>query len=1003
MKILEKTVSNISSRKIKVNNECIYYLDKKLQSKKYFYEKIKIKLIQNSSDEIIYAGLIYQYTITTIAINMKSNYISIKNYRYSGFEIETFIFSNSEDSFTGKDLELIISVYYDKKEKEILNLHKIYLPNLETEIILNHESLMAKKDEGKKYKLFTHGRNYFLLFKYGKNLILICFDQNLKIISESEIQENFFIEYFKIFEIDKKLYLVFCSIDKFLNVYKINDQNSKMVFYNKFQIPTENLILPDYKIINFPKEIFLILNNSSLFKIDLIKNIISFVKNSENILGYCDQQREIFFETLLHESVIYEDRKIITCHNEFINHKLINDMHSEIFCKLPELKVDKTIKIKFTEGLNILEIFEKLNLVIFIGSKTLAHDYKDDKILLETSETVLNFYYDEKLSELVLFLSQSINIFKNNKKDIQKIKYPVNGFKDIFVSPKENINFILIQDKFFYLNAKKEIKEICENTYSALIDELHDEIFKTKENIFSKFNNSLFSLNKKSMEFKYFVLQNFKICSMKITFNENNLGIDDIKHNDNNIFILAKSYIKIFNYKIEKDYFQTDLLYVLDFQYFSLLNMKMKIYKVNNNFNFITYNKNKNNKVHSIISFNHEKKQLKIFRNFMSGMNIINLQVTDSNSYLYSISQDKITVINIYTNPLNTQDIILYKNTIVQTFLLESILKQKLCLGKFLIIYTRSIQINDNLEENNKFTLHILDVENSYTSILKLNIEESLIEFDILNSNNGFILILMIKNRISKEKVLISLKFESCFNYGMKKYLFTALEQDDIQNKNDNENDFIIKIDPSLEKINSSCNFIMTNKKVFKIDNILFTSIKIIQDLKMLLLFSNYGFLKFYNLDENLNLEEFYDSCYSSHLLEISNLKKEYENSEDLVKIFKEDDELNFLESYEFIDCFTFKNYTSKLNTNSEYKDSLLDYQEDYIFLILNFGIIIFKLTTDTFTSSNMIKFYQQLSFESKLEAKIYKSSNIIEESVFIKFENFNHSLKFENDKFLLI
>jgi hypothetical protein len=288
MKILEKTVSNISSRKIKVNNECIYYLDKKLQSKKYFYEKIKIKLIQNSSDEIIYAGLIYQYTITTIAINMKSNYISIKNYRYSGFEIETFIFSNSEDSFTGKDLELIISVYYDKKEKEILNLHKIYLPNLETEIILNHESLMAKKDEGKKYKLFTHGRNYFLLFKYGKNLILICFDQNLKIISESEIQENFFIEYFKIFEIDKKLYLVFCSIDKFLNVYKINDQNSKMVFYNKFQIPTENLILPDYKIINFPKEIFLILNNSSLFKIDLIKNIISFVKNSENILGYCD-------------------------------------------------------------------------------------------------------------------------------------------------------------------------------------------------------------------------------------------------------------------------------------------------------------------------------------------------------------------------------------------------------------------------------------------------------------------------------------------------------------------------------------------------------------------------------------------------------------------------------------------------------------------------------------------------------------------------------------------
>lgn len=1007
MKILN-TTSNLTLRNIKINYECVYYLYKKFPNKKYFNHKIKIKLIYYSSDEIIYAGLIYQYTITKIAINLKSNYTSTKNFRYSGFDIDKFLLSNSENSFTGKDIEVIISVYYDKKEKEYLNFHKIHLPNLESEIILKHESLMIKKDDEIKYKFFTYGKIYNLFFKYEQTLTLICFDSNFKIILESEIQEQYYIEYFKFFEVEKKLFLGLCFNEKFLNVYQINDQTSKLDFYNKFQIPTECSILSNYIIYNFPDEIFLIINNFSLYKLNIRKNLVSFIKNSENILICNDDQHEKLDETLFAESLIFKENKIISTNSEFIYHKSLNTKHFKIYCKFTELKIDKRIKINNYDGLEILEIFDKLNLLISIGSKTSLIDYKEDKILLETTEKISNFYFDEKSCELILFLNHSINILFQNNKKISKIKYPLDGYKEIFVSVKENICYILIQDRFFYLNEKREIKEFVENNDSKLISKLHSDIFMNKENIISKFNNSLIYLIKKSVKLKYFIIQNMKIRNAKLNLKENYSTIQDIKHNEKHIFTLEISSINIFFYTIQNENIEFSNVYTIELQSCFLTQINMKICEYDNSFNFFIYNKNNYKEVQSIISFNHKKNQHKILKNFTSNNDKINIKVTDRNLLLYSTLYNKDKQINIYSNPIYIQDNYIQKISSLKTFILESVIKYKFFNNKFLVIYTGSNQKNFNTGEGDMFeklTLHILDIENSYTSILKFNIQEYLIDFDILMKPNYFILILMIKNKYLKEKFLINFKFESIFNFSSKKYLFGECSKNFIQKGIDNDHDFMIKIDSLLEKTDTNYIYDLNIKKVLKIDNALFTNLKIIQELQMVLLFSNYGFFKIFNLDENLNLEEIYDSCYSSHLLEISNLKKEYENSEDLIKIFKEDDEKKFLECYEFIDCFNFKTYNSKLNIKLEQFSSTtsIEYKEDYIFFILNFGIIVFKLTKDNYTSNNMIKFYQQLSFESRLEISSYKNSNIIQDKVFVNFENLNYSIKYEKDKFLFI
>jgi hypothetical protein len=207
---------------------------------------------------------------------------------------------------------------------------------------------------------------------------------------------------------------------------------------------------------------------------------------------------------------------------------------------------------------------------------------------------------------------------------------------------------------------------------------------------------------------------------------------------------------------------------------------------------------------------------------------------------------------------------------------------------------------------------------------------------------------------------------------------------------------------------NTNTEYICTQSKCKEFDkNISFTDIYVLKEINMCVLNSNYGSIKILQFDEFCNYEVIYDCSYSSHLIEISSLKSQYDNKEDLRNLFLLDESMRFIDKYEFLACFLIdreelliKNTNRNISLNEMVSDSI---SNKFIILFYNFGIIILDVQIDNMTNFSQLSFYQQISFENKSNKIKPKSFNIIEDSVILlQTEKDCIKLRFAKNKFIL-
>jgi len=169
----------------------------------------------------------------------------------------------------------------------------------------------------------------------------------------------------------------------------------------------------------------------------------------------------------------------------------------------------------------------------------------------------------------------------------------------------------------------------------------------------------------------------------------------------------------------------------------------------------------------------------------------------------------------------------------------------------------------------------------------------------------------------------------------------------------------------------------------------------------LLLVFSEYGFIEFLIFDDLLNFVNKLKFNFSSHLCNISKLKKDYANRADLQNLFYLNEKFSFLEKFEFNKLVFYKNY-EKENDNK-----LLD--NYFLLIFFNFGILIFEIITAKegyYSSEDMkIVFYQQITFQNIINddyeiISTYKASNMLKMFYQKHEHNYNKDIFLENMNF---
>lgn len=136
-------------------------------------------------------------------------------------------------------------------------------------------------------------------------------------------------------------------------------------------------------------------------------------------------------------------------------------------------------------------------------------------------------------------------------------------------------------------------------------------------------------------------------------------------------------------------------------------------------------------------------------------------------------------------------------------------------------------------------------------------------------------------------------------------------------------------------------------------------NISLISSYHLLIMISQYGEIESYSYDENGSIALLYHFTFSFYNCEITEMKNEFENESDLNNIFRLDSQLHLLSSYIFIDAFVFKETVKTISNETPL------FNEQFMIVVVNCGLIIFKLITNTYTGIRKIFFYDQINKES--------------------------------------
>ena len=257
-----------------------------------------------------------------------------------------------------------------------------------------------------------------------------------------------------------------------------------------------------------------------------------------------------------------------------------------------------------------------------------------------------------------------------------------------------------------------------------------------------------------------------------------------------------------------------------------------------------------------------------------------------------------------------------------------------------------------NLYENiNNFYIENREINDNYIKILK---KKNSILNDIFFFYNKIIVGVkkdkkfLFVNTISKKK-----KLQIIFIYEEKNLIFKLnfnliefILEDFINLEFENTNFFIYIIYNYSEK-KYKLNLINLNNKINEnkiILNYPFHNIEYLKEINKLILISNFGKIKFLNIDNKGNIENNIEFEFNFNLTDSDKIKNDLNNQNDILNLFILNSEQNFLTNYKFIEKYFFYNFEEN---------------EIFIFNILliqfNIGIVAFVIMINKITKEEKI------------------------------------------------
>lgn len=914
------------SENIKINKFCKNVISHKINKNK-IVNKV-IKLLYKTSKTFIYGCLLVSGCITIVKVNNQKQMVTVKNYRYSGFTIHKMFYLSEEKSFTGEDIELLCSVYYDKKEKRVVNFHKVLLPNLESEVILDHSTLILKLDDSHFFKLsevkLDGITNFVLLYNFENCFNLAFISSNLEIKKIKLSDEISQIDSFKWFTYLNYIYLTI-STNNLVRIYKVNKDDISCSNVLEVQNHLEFLV--------FNKEVYYLQENNETFKLNFCKfpNLKIEKVGSININEKIANKRK---NLVINKHIIYYSF-LGNKSSEFeVENKIINKFNNELYFKSPQLILEKEITFDST-NYQVIEFYKALNILLIKTKsnerKIIIYDVINKKNLFETSDTLI----EAKLYSGILYLFFSGLILSIKDLNINRIDYKTN----------ESLKLILNDDKIFYLIFDSQMWNFSDNN----LTEMKDTCEITLGSYFSKWNNYL--IVNDSNQLGFYMFKNFKVQKLNIDVVKPELTLKEVYLTSSLIvFVISNDTLCLYKYKLENNTSTMkleDCIHLID-NHINLNENRVEIKQVESKLYFYFINKDTNHVLNIKIV---DDNKFSSYINLSTAGITNEIRLTKFQLDLFEVKIDK-----IYFAKLDEEK---HDKTIMKKIQSEKVIKIKTICSKYMVVYTSIGQ---------EYNLFIYDIFSLSQPLIELNFLTEVLDFEIQRYSHSLIFFILTKLNQNSSNVLL-------FKFEEKKTL-------------DNNQPKLNEIPVKESSDNSYYN--LTQTKNFQLENILLTDIKVLSTLNIIILNSKYGILKLYTFDSYLNFKEFYEFSYSSHLVEISKLKNDYENRDDLVKIFNLDNELDFLEGYIFFDSIVFTKPTITDN-----------FKETFIILIFNFGVIINRLISDVYTSFRRINFFQQLSFHNKQNT--YKYSLNKEGLLLIKFEVEEYKLKFDNDKFTFI
>jgi hypothetical protein len=939
--------------------------------------------------------LIFYYlknsSITIVKIHQKNSNIIIKNYKFSGFLIYEIKLIRIHQEFTGEDLEVICTIYYENQNQELVYLHKIILPNLENEIILNSENLILSKDSYNRCNLVELPNSKFgLLHSLNFKLYLLIFDDEIKDFKEHKIlNKQIIIDHSLIFT--DKLIIQANNVEMY--IFKLEESSCKLIYSQLFDEWRDRINSIDFfETIN--REIFILKSSFNqeiftVYKIDIYSQKIDSFGRYKKFSEILNKTQNYISHSSFYKKPFILNGLELHDQNIYFSVYTINNFHSELFLNYPSLNESKKLKINFLNtklSLNlldtvVLDFLPILNIVLFFvennETSLIVYDYFCQNTVYScVDDNLLGSFYNDEEKDLNLVLTKKL--VKINK-TFQTQEYDI---------PNKILSYLVAENKVIYLISANCVTIFEKNSFRNYNYEKLD-LINSFENLISwdnTFPNIFFVYKKTNKTYYIFKANQTKIkeYEFKIDYLQ---SINQVIVKHNFFLIINENFFYLYSYTIITD----QLKYKHEFT-FNIENYKdhlLDMIEIDKNERvsilFIKFDcnvKDNNTQLNYILNYDFIKKD-HVFLNIMPKKYKL---LKNNFNYFYNYSyQDS----SIHFYPLQQDISFDITKSHLLSFYLQKIEKLKLVENRYLFVNlslkSEANKINNESIKKN-YRMIIYDLFDEKRILCNLSYDNVLVDFLF----NNFVLFLLFKQESeSGDKCLIFMtiilqrrekeEIESfLFNLEEKKTM-NILDQSEIQIVQESHEGSLF-----AKKIS-----------ITKIEDTLITELKLSQNPNMIYFFSKYGNIKIFLIATDLTLDKLYEYNMSSHLVEISKLKSEYINKDDMLRIFQQDQDMKFLNTYILHEIFRFQpreiSNTCQLQFSFSFK---------YYILILNFGLIIFKFSLDELTSICSIKFHQQITFGKLCDN--FKFIKYQDNEIHIKFESQIFKLHFEKRKFSL-